>query len=101
MTKAIRHGEICFVEISSLPKDLEEANTKITIQGSHGNSHSFDNGKLYFKEDGYIMGYFQAKNTMLFHAEHGKDGKANLPNGNYEIRRQKEFTPSGLTPVID
>ena len=100
--KVFRHGEILFVKISKLPAGLEETKTKILMQGSHGNSHTFDNGKLYLKKEGqHIFGYFRAKDTALFHAEHGTNGKANLPNGVYELRRQSEFTSAGLVPVID
>lgn len=102
MTKAVRHGEICFVKISKLPKGLKLSDSKVLIQGSHGNSHSFDNGKLYFqKVDEYVFGYFVAKGTTLLHAEHGKNGKGKLPDGIYELRRQIECTPQGLIPVKD
>jgi len=100
--KALRHGEIAFVSIPELPKGLKQEDTKVIVTGSHGNSHTFDNGKLYFKkESDHVIGYFEAKNTTLFHAEHGKDGKASLPNGVYQLRKQTEHTPSGLVPVID
>lgn len=102
--KAYRHGEIAFVYIKKLPTKLKKSNSKIIVQGSHGNAHSFYNGELYFKQDGYILGYFKAKNTTLLHSEHGVGKnikKAKLPDGVYEIRKQLEFTPSGLIPVID
>ncbi len=101
-TKCIRHGEICFKKMSKLPKDLVESTTKEIVKGSHGNSHTFDNGKLYFKKvDDYVFGYFVAKNTTLFHAEHGRDGKAKLLNGIYELRKQNEWINSELRQVID
>lgn len=100
MTKVYRHGEIAFIKIKELPKKLTKSNSKIIVQGSHGNAHSFDNGELYFKQDGYIMGYFKAKNTKLFHLEHSPKG-VKIPDGIYEIRKQQEFTPNGLIPVID
>lgn len=103
MTKAYRHGEIAFVEIGKLPKGLVQSKTDIIISGSHGNNHTFQGGKLYLLPElkDYTLGYFQAKDTILFHIEHGKNGRAKLPNGNYEIRKQQEFTPSGLVPIID
>jgi hypothetical protein len=100
--KCWRHGEVAFCEIKKLPAKLKQADTKTIVRGSHGNSHSFDNGKLYFKKDGeHIIGYFVAKNTTLFHAEHGKNGEAKLPDGVYEMRKQTEHTPAGLIPVVD
>lgn len=72
------------------------------MKGQTGNSHLFDNGSIFLKEvNQYVFGYFKAKNTTLFHPEHGKDGKAKLPDGLYELRRQVEYTPNGLVPVID
>ena len=103
MKKAFRHGEILFLSIDKLPEGLEETKTKQIMTGSHGNSHTFDNGEIYFKqEDEFIFGYFVAKNTNLFHSEHSpKIGDANLPDGIYQLRKQNEHAPAGLTPVVD
>jgi hypothetical protein len=102
MVKAIRHGEICFIKIDKLPDGLKQSESKIIVQGSHGNSHSFNNGEFFSKKDGqFIIGYFVAKNTILLHVEHGKNGMAKLPNGTYEIRKQVEHTPNGLKPIVD
>jgi len=106
MKKAYRHGEIAFVEINKLPDGLKACESKILMTGSHGNNHSFDNGIFYpFKDGNYIFGYLDAKNTSLLHNEHGagkgKIKKATIKDGLYELRKQNEFTPSGLVPVID
>lgn len=103
-TKALRHGEIAFVAIKKLPDNLTKATTNIIVTGSHGNNHTFSGGSLYLlpKLEGYIMGYLVAENTTLYHPEHGDEkGEAKLPDGVYEIRKQQEFTPEGLVPVID
>ena len=101
-----RHGEILFVKITKLPTGLKQAQTDTLMVGSNNNPHTFKGGKFYKEEVGdYIFGYFQVKDTKLYHPEHGKGkGKlkvAKLPDGNYELRRQVEFTPEGLRPVID
>lgn len=103
MKQAYRHGEILFVKIKSLPKGLEEVKTKEIVKGQTGNSHTFDKGKIYFKNvDDNVFGYFVAKGTSLLHPEHSPNvGDAQIPNGIYELRKQVEFTPSGLQPVID
>lgn len=104
-TKAYRHGEIAFCPIKRLPGGLKQEISKIIVQGSHGNSHKYDNGKLYLKNvNSYIFGYFIAKNTTLFHPDHGEGEKikeVKLPDGIYEIRKQQEFINSELKPVID
>jgi len=98
-----RHGEINFILIDKLPAGLKETKTRVLASGSHGHDHTFDNGKLYLKQDGdYVIGYFVDKNTNLYHDEHSpKKGDAKLPDGIYEIRRQVEHTPEGLKPVVD
>ena len=102
MTQAIRHGEIAFIKVSKLPTGLKKSASKTIVKGSHGNNHDFDNGELYLKTgDQYVIGYLKAKGTTLYHAEHGKNGKAKIADGIYEIRKQQEFTPAGLIPIVD
>lgn len=98
-----RHGEILLVKVSKLPKGLKVSESKEIIKGSHNNSHTIDNGKLYFVKEGtYVFGYLVAKNTSLLHLEHSpKVGQAKLPNGIYQLIKQQEYTPQGLIPVID
>lgn len=101
-----RHGEIHFVLIDKLPDGIEKEKTNVIMKGSHGHDHSFKGGKLYLKNvDEFVFGYFIAENTILYHPEHGEGKgkllKAKLPNGIYELRRQNEYTPDGLKPVID
>ena len=73
------------------------------MSGSHGNSHSIDNGTLYFKkENDFVFGYLVAKNTNLLHPEHKDEtGKAKIEDGVYQLIKQQEFTPQGLVPIID
>ncbi len=104
-TKAYRHGDIAFVAIAEIPKDAKVKKTNVIIElGSGGNPHTFKGGKLYEGSGEFVIGYFEAKNTTLFHKEHG-EGKglkeAKLPDGFYEIRKQVENTHAGMRPVID
>jgi hypothetical protein len=102
MNKIYRHGEIGFLKVKSIPK-MEETKTNTIISGSHGHAHTFKGGEIYLLKEpkDFTIGYFIAKGTTLFHLEHGVNGKAKLPDGKYEIRRQVEFTPQGLIPVKD
>ena len=107
LQKTYRHGEITFVKCDKLPEGLKKADTKTFSIGSHNNPHTYDNGSLYLKdEDIFIFGYFEAKNTKLFHIEHGDKKvrnllEAKLPDGIYQLRRQVEFVNSEMKPVID
>lgn len=100
-TKAYRHGEMLLVKVTKIP-ELEESKTKVFSTGSHGNNHSISSGKLFFleKQKGQVVGYLVAKNTKLIHPEHSPKG-CSIKDGKYEIRKQVEYTPSGLIPVID
>lgn len=106
MKNAIRHGDLLLVEINKLPKGLKEATTDTLLIGSGGNAHTFNNGTFHQTEgDDFIIGYLKAKDTTLFHKEHGEGTgslkEAKIPDGLYELRRQVEFTNEGMKPVID
>jgi hypothetical protein len=98
-----RHGEVMLREVEKLPQDLTKAKTKVFMTGSHGHNHSINTGDLYFHKDGeFIFGYLVAKNTSLLHPEHSPNvGDAQIADGVYELRKQQEYTPEGLVPVID
>lgn len=104
-----RHGDLALIQIDKLPGGLTASKSKVLMQGSGGNDHSFDQGTFYEKQDGqFVIGYLDAPNgTTLFHPEHGEivKGKnlreASIPAGVYECRKQFEETHSGMTPVID
>ena len=99
--KAWRHGEIVFLKVTSIPK-LAETKSNIFAKGSHGHDHSFKGGKMYLleKPEGFIIGYFVAKDTKLFHDEHSPKG-CELPNGKYQIIKQQEFINKEMVQVID
>ena len=106
--KVYRHGEIAFIEIAKLPEGPVKSESKVIIEGSHKNSHSINQGEIYFKKvNDFVFGYLVAKNTKLLHPEHGKIIKgqelreSSIPNGVYELRKQQEFINSEMKPVID
>jgi hypothetical protein len=103
MEKLYRHGEIGFLVTEKIPSELAQSKTDVIMKGSHGNDHTFNGGKLFLldKMKGFVFGYFISENTKLFHTEHSPNGEAMLPNGNYQLLKQQEFTPEGLVPVID
>ena len=100
--KAYRHGDICILSISKLPKGVRATKTDTLLQtGSSGNPHTFTGGVFYSKQDGdFVIGYLKAKNCKLYHAEHSPKG-AKIADGIYEIRRQHEVTHEGMVAVVD
>ena len=110
--KNIRHGDLGLIWIESLPKWLKQTKSNIMMVWSHWNNHSFDTGKLYIttpieklKESEFTFGYLVAKWTTLLHIDHWvwewTIKKCKIPNGIYELRKQKEFTNEWLKPVVD
>ena len=102
--KMYRHGEIGLLLVDNLPKGLKETKTNLLMAGSHGNSHSFDKGKFYLKQEGLTFGYLVAKGTNLLHPEHGVgEGikKAKIKDGIYQLIKQQEYLPEGFKPVVD
>lgn len=98
-TTCVRQGDLVLKKIKKLPSKLEEAKTKVMVRGSHSHDHSIDQGKLYFKQvDTHVFGFLIAKGTTIDHPEHGG---MKLEDGVYELRKQTEFTPAGLVPVVD
>ena len=104
---AYRHGDMEIRGVKELPEGLKKVKTKVLMVGSHNNSHTFDNGEMYQVEnDDFIVGYLVAKNTTLFHPEHGEEvGKslkeAKIEDGIYEVRKQVEYTNEGMKQVED
>ena len=106
MKKAYRHGEILFIETKEIPKEAKEKKTDVLMKGSGNNPHSFKGGTFYEFNKGITFGYFKAKNTKLYHPEHGdkKVGnllEAKLPNGIYELRKGQEIVNKEMKPIID
>ena len=104
--QAYRHGECLFVKTDKIPAEAKEKKTDTLFVGSGNNSHLFKGGKFYELNNGIIFGYFEAKNTKLYHKEHGdkKVGElleAKLPNGIHELYKGQEFVNSEMKPIID
>lgn len=106
----IRHGDILLVQVEKLPDGLTEVKTDTLMIGSHQNSHKFQNGHFYPKQENqFIFGYFIADaNCKLFHPEHGDRRnsaglmEADITKGNiYQLRKQNEDTHNGMRQVID
>src|SRR3990167_5484636 len=97
----VRHGDLGLFGITTPPKGIKKSSSKVLLQtGSGGNPHSIDKGTFYPKEDGQSIGYLVAKGTKLFHVEHSPKG-AKIPDGVYDVRRQREITHEGFREVID
>lgn len=106
---SIRHGDLALIQINELPKGLIETKAKVIMTGSNNNDHTFENGKIYFKDKNiFIFGYLVAeKDCKLFHIDHGKKVKGKklreiiVKKGIFELRKQCEDTHDKMKPIID
>jgi len=103
-----RHGDMALIGVKEVPNGLKKSDSKILMIGSGGNGHSFNNGEFYpHKKDNFVFGYLVAKDTSLFHKEHGKTVKgqelrvSKIKDGIYELRNQFEHTNAGMKKVVD
>jgi len=105
--KAIRHGDLCLVQITEMPNDIKPVRTKTIMQGSHGNNHDVKGGTIYLKDvSEFVFGYLVAgKKCVLLHPDHGSGKGAiktvELVEGIYELRRQFEYRSEYMIQVID
>ena len=111
MLTAIRHGDTALVKIDKLPDWLTKSKTRIFLAGKN-NNHEISKGDLYItkdpntlRESEFHFWYLVAKGTTLIHNEHSpmsdENRNALIPDGVYELYKQKEQTPQGFKIVID
>src|SRR3990167_8048095 len=89
-----RHGDLALELLDKLPEGLTKIDTKVLMTGSQDNPHSINQGEVYFKnENEFIFGYLVAKDTVLYHKEHGEGEakEAKIEDGIYCLRKQNEI----------
>lgn len=111
MKSAIRHWDVLLVRIDKLPEWLTKSNTKIFLAWKN-NNHEISKWEIYItkdvntlRENEFHYGYLVAKNTTLIHNEHSpmsdENRNALIPDGVYELFKQKEQTPDGFKIILD
>lgn len=102
-----RHGDMALISAGKLPSGVKASQSKVLMVGSGGKDHSFEGGVFYPKTENLTVGFLQAKNTILFHEEHGNkiEGKklreTKVEDDIYEVRKQQEDTHEGMKPLQD
>ena len=96
-----RQGDIFFIPINTLPDNIEKVEDGIIARGeATGHTHRIsDMKKAILYAVGINMYLKVLKETEIIHEEHKPI--TILPEGIYEIRKQVEYTPSGLRRVED
>ena len=96
--KQYRHGDVFVKEIDEITQDAKPREGLVLAYGEvTGHKHQLDAGEMFETKDGKL--YFRLnKKGKLRHEEHLT---ITLPKGNYEVIRQREYTPKAIRRVAD
>jgi hypothetical protein len=100
-----RQGDVLIVPVNSVPEEakVDEGNPVLVEGEVTGHAHRIRQSDLNAKKAFLMMVGTQMYLRALeqIHIDHEDHGTNILPPGDYEIRRQQEFTPQGWRRVAD
>lgn len=99
--KKYRHGDVIIVEVDRMPKGKGEELKHTTLAEGEvtGHSHRISEGVAKLtKFDDRMYLRVQSDIAKLVHEEHHA---LSLPQGEYEIKIQREYSPEGWRYVAD
>ena len=92
-----RHGDLLIAKIDEIPSEAKRINRLILAYGeATGHAHALQDGEL-FDMDGTLF-FSLAVETELTHQEHDT---IIIPPGDYQVIRQREYTPERIRYVED
>lgn len=102
----LRQGDILIVPVTDLPEkrnEIPRENGRVVLAHGEvtGHTHSIvePNAKLYEIPGDTVGRVLWLPNGGI--VEHEEHGPIELPPGNYQIIRQREYTPLGERKVLD
>ena len=104
MRKQYRQGDVLFVEVSAVPQGAKVRKNGHILEGeATGHIHrvseaDLDAAEVLEREDGNLFLSVTQRGISIVHEEHDP---IQLPVGNYEIIRQREYAPDRLHNVAD
>lgn len=106
--KCAAQGDVLFRKINSIPSDVTPMPTSGPVVVAHsetGHNHQFNDPSgvtLFNGQDPFVMFLHVDKPSVLQHMRDFDTHEDILFDaGDYEIRRQREWTPEGLRRVED
>ena len=105
-----RQGDVLLIPVKSIPKganELPRDNGRVVLAYGEvtGHAHAFSSGRAtMFREDGSGGGggtFLLVKGGAPAALRHEEHTTVKVPPGNYEVRRQREYTPERLRQVAD
>jgi hypothetical protein len=92
-----RQGDVLFVKVDALPDGLQRRKSNVIVEGeSTGHAHRLQQGAIL--ETGNILYLSIEIETHIIHEEHKP---IILVPGQYQVIRQREYSPEAIRTVID
>ena len=100
-----RQGDVLLVKCNEIPKQCEEVKIQDRIVLAYGEVTGHAHA-IYDTKKAVLMKYANSDNFFLLITEsvdlkHEEHDKINLPSGNYQVIRQREYTPEKPRYVAD
>ena len=101
VTKLARQGDILFIRKDTLPKGLKPSKDSILAHGEvTGHAHRVIEAEGVAvleteKGDKYVA------STKEWEVKHDEHGPVSFESGDWEARRQREYTPEAIRRVAD
>ena len=95
-----RQGDLLFVEVTHIPDDAVKQDHGVIAEGEiTGHKHQISEGTQAVLMIAAGVSYINAiREAAIEHEEHNT---VVLPPGQWEVRRQREYEPSGWRQVAD
>ena len=102
-----RQGDVLIVPVQSLPKELEaierESGSVVLAHGEvTGHAHKIkDERAALFRDLKLAAIFMHVSGNDTVALEHDEHDTIHLPPGNYQIIRQREYSPEAIRNVAD
>lgn len=102
-----RQGDVLIIPVARLPKDLKpvkrEGGRVILAHGeATGHAHAIkDNRAALFRDPKLAAIFMHVSGDAPVALEHDEHDTIQVPPGNYEVRRQREYSPTEIRRVED
>lgn len=101
-----RQGDVLIIPVKSIPKKLEPVereNGRIVLAHGEvtGHAHAIKNKGAALFRDPKLMAVFMTVNGDAVMLEHDEHDTIVIPPGNYQVVRQREYSPEAIRNVAD
>jgi len=98
-TRQYRQGDLLFVEVTVIPSSARKTGHAIIEEGeATGHKHQVLDGSAHLFEDGNVKFLEILESATIVHEEHAP---LRLPQGLFQVIKQREYEPEGPRYVRD